>query len=152
MRAIARHAHQRDRAARTGADGDAGPVARGAHQPHRVGGDGFVDPDPGHQLLQGDDGFRLDQRVHVRHFERVADPVAGHQLQHLFFFGLARVFDAHLNQEAVELRFGQRVSAFVFQRILRGQHHEGRGQLVGLAFDRDLALLHHLEQGRLGLG
>ena len=66
--------------------------------------------------------------------------------------GLARVVDPHLEQEAVELRLGQRVGAFLLDRVLRGEHHERRLERERLALDRHLALLHHLEQRRLRLG
>jgi hypothetical protein len=39
--------------------------------------------------------------------------------------------DVDLHQEAVELRFGQRVGAFLLDRVLRGQHVERLGQIVG---------------------
>ena len=40
--------------------------------------------------------------------------------------------DVDLHQEAVELRLGQRIGAFLLQRVLRRQHVEGRGQVVAL--------------------
>ena len=57
-----------------------------------------------------------------------------------------------LEQEAVELRLGQRIDALLLDRILGRDDHEAVGQPVGLAVDGDRALLHRLEQGRLGLG
>jgi hypothetical protein len=69
---------------------------------------------------------------------------------HVFLFR-ARVADDELQQEAVELRFGQRIGALVLDRIL-GRHHEERlGQGEGLVADRDLALFHRFEQRRLHL-
>ena len=55
-------------------------------------------------------------------------------------------------QEPVELALGQRVGALVLDRVLGGDHHERRVERVGRAVDRDLALLHRLEQRRLRLG
>ncbi len=60
------------------------------------------------------------------------------------------VADAQAHQEAIELRFGQRIGAVVFDRILGGDHHEGTRQRVGAAVDGDLALVHGFEQRGLG--
>ena len=65
--------------------------------------------------------------------------------------GLAvRIVDVDLHQEAVELGFGQRIGAFLLQRILRRQHVERARQIVARAGDRDMMLLHRLQQRRLG--
>ena len=57
-----------------------------------------------------------------------------------------------LEQEAVELRLGERIDALLLDRILGRDHHEMVGQAVGVAVDGDGALLHRLQQGGLGLG
>ena len=62
-----------------------------------------------------------------------------------------RVVDVELEQEAVALRFGERVHALLLDRVLRGHHQERRGQRERLAADGDLALGHDLEQRRLHL-
>ena len=62
------------------------------------------------------------------------------------------IADAQAHQKAIELRFGQRIRAMMFGRILRGDHHEGFGQRQGAAFNGDLLLIHGFEQRRLGLG
>jgi len=49
-------------------------------------------------------------------------------------------------QEAVELRFGQRERAFVLDRVLRREHDERLRHLVGDAVNGDLALFHAFEQ------
>ncbi len=72
--------------------------------------------------------------------------------QHLLLLLGGRVADLQLEEEPVELRLGQRVGALVLDRVLRGDHDERVGQRAGLALDRDLALLHRLEQRRLRLG
>ena len=54
--------------------------------------------------------------------------------------------------EAVELGFGEGIGAVVFQRVLRGDAEERRGEGPGLAIDGDLSLGHCLEQSRLGAG
>ena len=73
-------------------------------------------------------------------------------LQDPTFDGGVREADFHVHQEAVELRFGQRIGAFLLDRVLRGHHQEQRRQLVCAAPDADLALAHGFEQGRLNLG
>ena len=55
------------------------------------------------------------------------------------------------DHEAVDLGLGQRVGALVLDRVLRREHEERPRQLVGVDVDRDAALLHALEQARLGL-
>ena len=46
---------------------------------------------------------------------------------------LRRVADADLEHEPVELRLGQRIRAFLLDRVLRREHEERLGQLVRLA-------------------
>ena len=62
-----------------------------------------------------------------------------------------RVTERDPQQEAVELRLGQRVRALVLDRVGRGQHVERLGERERRALDGDLALLHRLEQRGLGL-
>src|SRR5215469_2925131 len=57
-----------------------------------------------------------------------------------------------LDQEPVELRFGQRVGAFVLDRVLGGREQERIGQRPRGSLHRDLAFLHRLEQRRLRFG
>ena len=65
--------------------------------------------------------------------------------------GGAGIADDDLHHEPVDLRLGQRVGALGLDRVL-GRHHEERaGHRVALAADRDLALLHDLEQRGLDL-
>ncbi len=67
----------------------------------------------------------------------------------LLFLGIVHEDVEH---EAVLLRFGQRIGAFLLDGVLRGQHEERVGQLVPGAADGDLAFLHGFEQGGLRLG
>ena len=62
-----------------------------------------------------------------------------------------RVAEAGAHQEAVELRLRQLVGAGLLDRVLRRDHHERPADLVGLPVDGDVPLLHHLEEGGLGL-
>ena len=67
------------------------------------------------------------------------------------FFLEVRIRHQHLEHEAVLLRFGQRVGAFLLDRVLRRQHQERIAHLVPDAADRDLPLLHRFQQRRLRL-
>ena len=60
------------------------------------------------------------------------------------------IIDAELEQEAVQLRLGQRVGALEVDRVLGGEDGEVRAQGVADAVDGDLALFHALKQGGLG--
>ena len=60
-----------------------------------------------------------------------------------------RVGHVDLQQEAIELRFRQRIGAFVLDRVLRRQHMERRRHVVRRARHRHVMLLHRLQQRRL---
>ncbi len=66
--------------------------------------------------------------------------------------GAGRVVEDDLQHEAVDLRLGQRVGAFLLDRVLGRHDQEGLRQRMGLAAEGDLALLHRLEQRALHLG
>ena len=66
--------------------------------------------------------------------------------------GAARGQRPQLEQEAIELRLGERVGPLHLDRVLRGEHEERRRQRVGLFADGDRLLLHRLQQRRLRLG
>ena len=76
----------------------------------------------------------------------------GRQPHDVELFFLGRVADHDVEHEPVELRFGQRIGPLLLDRVLGRQHEERVGQLVPLAADGHLPLLHRLEQRRLGLG
>ena len=63
-----------------------------------------------------------------------------------------RVVDLDLQHEAIELGFGQRVGALLLDRVLRREHEERRLDRVRHAADRDVLLLHRLQQRGLRLG
>src|SRR5579884_1226725 len=67
----------------------------------------------------------------------------------LFLF--VGIIDEDIEHEAVLLRFGQRIGAFLLDRVLRRQDEERIGQLVPRAADGDLAFLHRFEQSGLRL-
>ena len=77
---------------------------------------------------------------------------ARHPVEDLPFLAARRVADLELEHEAVHLRLGQRVGAFLLDRVLRGQHQERLLQLERLLADGDLLLLHRFEQRALHLG
>ena len=56
-----------------------------------------------------------------------------------------RVSDEHLQEEAVDLRLGQRIRPLGLDRILGGHDEERRGHAMRVVADRHLALLHDLE-------
>ena len=60
------------------------------------------------------------------------------------------IADPDADEEAVELRLRQGEGALELDRVLGRQDDERVGQRPGVALDRDLALLHRLEEGRLG--
>src|SRR5262245_61887495 len=74
---------------------------------------------------------------------------AMHTSDHLTLRFECRILDADLHHEAVQLGFGQWVCSFVFNRVLsRKDRQYGRKRMRG-SVDRDLALLHGLQQRRL---
>jgi hypothetical protein len=119
-------------------------VARHVRELHRVGDDRAVDVDVAHHFREA---------LEVRDSQSLAH--LGHALQRAPDDGCllagARVVDEQLQQEAVDLRLGQRVGALGLDRVLRREHEERRGHGERLPADRDLALLHDLQQRRLHL-
>jgi hypothetical protein len=75
-----------------------------------------------------------------------------HRIENGALLGAVRIADDHLHHEAVDLRFGQRIGALLFQRVLRGEHQERARQRIGFIADGDLAFLHGFEQRALHLG
>src|SRR5919108_1573536 len=98
------------------------------------------------RVLQGGDVLDLHDGLEVA--ERMTVELVPHDVQLVVAPGIA---ERRPDEEAVELRFGQRKRAFELDRVLRRQHDERLRQLAGDAVDRHLALGHRLEQGRLGL-
>ncbi len=68
------------------------------------------------------------------------------------FFLLAGVGDEDVEHEAIELGFGERVCAFLFDGVLGGHDEERFGEAVLNAAGGDLVLLHGFEEGGLGFG
>ena len=90
--------------------------------------------------------------VLARHDRRdLAELACRHPAGNLPFLRAAGVVHADVEQEPVELRFGQRVRALLFQGVLRRQHEKGSGQQVGAATGADVPLLHGFEHRGLRL-
>ena len=62
------------------------------------------------------------------------------------------IVQSHIEHEAVELCFRQRIGAFLFDGILGRKNEKGIGQCIGTAADRHLLLLHRFQQRSLRLG
>ena len=118
-------AHQRDPAARAGAGGHAGPRARGAGDPHGVVGHALVHGERGDEALQRQHALRLTMVPTLSTLSRSPTWLAV-TCRTIACSSSGRKVDADLEQEAVELRLGQRVGAFLLDRVLRGEHHERR--------------------------
>ena len=71
--------------------------------------------------------------------------------QHAGLLPEGRVADRHPHREPVELRLGERIRPLVLDRVLGRDDEERAHEHVCRAVDRDLSLLHRLEQGRLCL-
>ena len=78
--------------------------------------------------------------------------VGGGALDDLQLVGRVGVADLDHEHEAVELGFGQRVGAFLLDRVLRRKDEERRIERVGLPRRGDPAFLHRLQQRGLRLG
>ncbi len=117
---------------------------RGAHQRQDRLDDAVADRQAAHQPLRRDQDVRVHRRLGQRLFR------AGGFKQDAAFGVAIGIVDVDLHQEAVELRFGQRIGAFLLQRVLRGEHMERLGQIMPRACNRDVLFLHGLQQRRLG--
>ena len=151
QRAGAHRQHQRLAGARARTPGDQladvaafGTGTGGAHEAENGLDDGFADRQTPHEALRRDQILAVHGRLRAR-------LLGAGRLEQDAALGLAvGIVDVDLHQEAVELRFGQRIGAFLLQRVLGGEHVERAGQIMARARDRDMLLLHGLQQRRLG--
>ena len=152
-REAARRVDQRDRPARARAErdvarqvgeADLGRSARRGGEAQRVADEARVDVDLAHARL---DGAQLVDRQQLREL-RGRDERA---LDHGQLLVVERVVDEDLEHEAVDLRLGQRIHALRLDRVLRRHDEERIGHLVRRVAERDLTLLHDLEQRGLHL-
>ena len=84
----------------------------------------------------------------LRHFRPL---LPRRRRQNLLLFRRRRVVDLDVEHEPVELRFGQRIRAFLLDRVLRGDREERIRQRVRRLPGRHFALLHRLQQRGLRL-
>ena len=137
-------AQQRQRSARRGAQLERLLLPRRLDDRDDVAAHRLADPhllDRAHHQPQP---LRLDHRLQL--LQRLGALEA--QQNRVFLIGV-RITHAQTQQEAVQLRFGQRECAFKLDRILRRDHQEGARQRHRLALDRQLAFLHRLQQSGL---
>ena len=125
------------------------------------GGIGFgvrrEDESCGVLLDMGRDDDGLDEGLHFEDAVAVDDRVSGWVLSaggaiddfHQVFE--SGVSDINFEQEAIELRFGERVGSFLLDWVLGREDKEGFVELVGFSGDSDGVLLHRFEERGLGL-
>ena len=85
-------------------------------------------------------------------FHRLFRTGERHAVENFPFIGFVRIIENDLEHEAIHLRFGQWICAFLINRIFRGEHEERRRQLHRFAAERDLSFLHRFEQRALDFG
>ena len=91
---------------------------------------GFRGPDPVPRRRRDPPPPRCEPVAASREADRYPGPSAwrscspSSDARDFQFFGTARIADVNLEQEAIELRFRQRVGSFGFHGVLRGQHEE----------------------------
>ncbi len=78
--------------------------------------------------------------------------IGGGAAEHLYLFGNFRVINGDQIHEAIKLRLGKIVGAFLFDGILRGEDKKERFEAIALVADRNLLFLHGLQKSRLRLG
>ena len=93
--------------------------------------------------------LRCDQLLPAQHLRRQRLRGAGGGQQHRAFGGERGIAHLDFQQKPIQLRFRQRIGAFLFDGVLCGQHMEWTRQDMLHAGHRHAALLHRLEQGRL---
>jgi len=124
-----------------------GGVTRGANQIYNVIFHFVVDVDVVNELP------RLENLVCVYNTARPRNVVGSrHEVEDRAFFIAARVADFQFQHEAVDLRFGQWISAFLFDRVLSRQDQKRFLETKCLVADGDLLLLHRFEQCALDFG
>lgn len=123
------------------ASGESGRVARMRLTAKLICSSGT--PDPLNDLLKTDDFVLFDD---LTAFGCLPRRGAHHDFK---FFFLRRVVQIEAEHETVLLCFGQRVGAFLFDRVLCRDDAEGQRELEGFHGDRHLAFLHGFEKRRL---
>ena len=99
-----------------------------------------------------DDFLKLDDVLRAHQRRDGGRGRAGHAANDLALLRFARVIDGDVEQKPVELGFRERIGAFLFDRILGGEHEKRGGQVQRAFADRDVPFLHRFQQGGLGFG
>ena len=118
--------------------------AGGLNQGNNIVAQALIDmhlPDPLGQLGNGDAFALRRQRLNWMASAQVD--------QHGALLGSGEIAQPHLEEKAIQLRFGQGEGAFVLDRILGCQDQKGAGQHPRHPIDRHLAFAHTFEQRRL---
>jgi hypothetical protein len=92
-----------------------------------------------------------EERRDIRDFRHRRKGSARRAVQDGVVFLLARIADDEFEEETVELRFGQRIRAFLLDRVLRREHGERLRKRTGFAARRHLQFLHGFEERGLRL-
>ena len=101
------------------------PAAFGSrvqHQAYDVISDLVVHVDSVDHAAGANDLLAGNHRLHAE--RRFA---GGHGVENCPLFDAVWIADDYFHHKSVHLRFGQRISAFLLQRILRGEHEETIG-------------------------
>ena len=99
-----------------------------------------------------DQGARAEDLVGGHHgADALVVPRHRHPVEDLALLLARGIADAELQHEAVDLGLGEGVGPLLLDRVLRGEDEERVGQRVRLVTDRDLMLLHRLEERALHL-
>ena len=150
----ARAVDQVDRATRAGAvrhvgleigGAPVGELAGRLDQRDRVADESRVDVDLGDGLLEAEQAGPVEDLARRRR----GDQRAGDDLR---LVGRVRVVEQDLEHEPVDLGLGEGIRALGLDRVLGGQDKERGRHLERVVTDRDLVLLHDLEQRGLDLG
>src|SRR5437764_6695221 len=117
----------------------------------RVGERGGIGADRG---IHVDLGYRLLHLLELieRHHLVKLDRRTGNPLHDDDLFLEGGVIDEHLQHEAVELGFGERVGSVGLDRVLGREDDEWFRKWMGVLANRHLTFLHRLQQCRLHLG
>src|ERR1700691_4662664 len=116
-----------------------------AHQADNILRHRFANRHHADKLLEVEQLLGSGDRIYLGHMGRRG------KVHYLEFVAGAEVVEDGVEEEAVELLLGQRVSAFELNRILRCQHEKRRGQGINVAAHGAGAFLHGFEQCCLGL-
>ena len=138
---------EREAPARARAHRAARRGARRDHEVDAVFADALGDVHALDGTLHRQQRLAVDDRAQLGVVGRAVDATG----EHVHLSLAARIPERRAQEEAVELRLGERIRPLVLDRVLRRDHEERRLEPMCRALDRRLALLHRLEERRLGL-